>query len=41
VNLDSVPSGQDLPDTVNVIIEIPAHTYPVNVLVVSPQPWNL
>jgi inorganic pyrophosphatase len=29
MNLDRVPSGQDIPDNVNVIIEIPAHSDPV------------
>jgi inorganic pyrophosphatase len=29
MNLDRVPSGKDVPDNVNVIIEIPAHSDPV------------
>ena len=29
MNLDRVTSGKDVPNDINVIIEIPSHSYPV------------
>jgi len=38
MNLGRVSSGRDVPNEINVIIEIPAHADPVDVLVVTPVP---
>lgn len=38
MNLDRVSSGLDVPNDINVIIEIPAHSDPVDVMVTTPGP---
>jgi inorganic pyrophosphatase len=38
MNLDRVTPGKNIPDEINAIIEIPAQSDPVDVLVITPVP---